>query len=328
MKKFEAVQIQHVARVHNKEADALANEQSEVKIVAIKFQEPKLQGQEELEDILFFLQTGECPKNMERIQRHRLARKSLPYQLIGDDLYHKGKDLILRRVPYVKEIKRILESCHDGVCGGHFAQEITSTKILQAGFTWPSMHRDAHHWCKTCKACQEAGNRQLSYGPRVPVVSYGPFEKWGIDAIGPLPCTTSGKEYIIVAVDYMTRWAEAASTTRITTIEVGKFVFDYICSRFGTPLEILSDRGPGFRGDLLNDLLARLKVKHIHSAPFYPQCNGLVGKVNGMVCKIIAKQVADRPKDWDKHLTAALWVYRTSFKVSLQFTPFHLHTEL
>ena len=324
MKKFEVVQIQHVAHIHNKEADLLANEQLEVHIGAIKFQEPKLQGQEMLEDILFFLHSGECPKNMERVQRHRLVKKSLSYQLIGDDLYHKGKDLILRRVPYVREIDKILESCHDGVCGGHFAQEITSRKILQAGFVWPSMHRDVQHWCKTCRACQEAGNRKLSYGPRVPIVSYGPFEKWGIDAIGPLPRTSSGKEYIIVAVDYMTRWAEAASTTRITATEVGKFVFDYICSRFGTPLELLSDRGPGFRSELLNDLLARLKIKHIHSTPYYPQCNGLVEKVNGMICKIIAKQVVDRPKDWDKHLTAALWAYRTSFKVSMQFTPFHL----
>ena len=131
MKKFEVVQIQHVARIHNKEADLLANEQLEVHIGAIKFQEPKLQGQEMLEDILFFLHSGECPKNMERVQRHRLVKKSLSYQLIGDDLYHKGKDLILRRVPYVREIDKILESCHDGVCGGHFAQEITSRKFCK-----------------------------------------------------------------------------------------------------------------------------------------------------------------------------------------------------
>ena len=105
----------------------------------------------------------------------------------------------------MEEISKILQSCHDGVCGGHFAQEVTSRKILQAGFVWTSMHSDVQHWCKTCKAFQEVGNRYLSHGPRLPIVSYGPFEKWGIDAIGPLPRTSSGKEYIIVAVDYMTR---------------------------------------------------------------------------------------------------------------------------
>ena len=72
------------------------------------------------------------------------------------------------------------------------------------------------------------------------------------------------------------------------------------------------------------DLLARLKVKYMHSSPYYPQCNGLVEKVNGILVKIISKQVKDKPKDWDKHLSTALWAYRTSFKVSTQFTLFHL----
>ncbi|MCO5573705.1 hypothetical protein L7F22_027479 [Adiantum nelumboides] len=122
----------------------------------------------------------------------------------------------------------------------------------------------------------------------------------------------------------MTKWAEAASVARITAADVSKFVLDYICSRFGTPLEILSDRGPGFRADLLDALLENLSIKHVHSTPYYPQCNGLVEKTNGVLCKIITKHVRDRPQDWDKHLTAALWAYRTSFKVSTQFTPYHL----
>ncbi|MCO5596833.1 hypothetical protein L7F22_050903 [Adiantum nelumboides] len=199
MKNFEAIQIQHISRQHNKEADNMANTQFEVMVGTIKFKEPLFQGQETMEDILYFLETGECPKHLERVQRHRLVRKALSYQLIGEHLYHKGKDLVLRRVPLVKEIER-----------------------------------------------------------------------------------------------------------------------------FGTPLEILSDRGPGFRADLLDALLENLSIKHVHSTPYYPQCNGLVEKTNGVLCKIITKHVRDRPQDWDKHLTAALWAYRTSFKVFTQFTPYHL----
>ncbi|MCO5608680.1 hypothetical protein L7F22_062894 [Adiantum nelumboides] len=142
--------------------------------------------------------------------------------------------------------------------------------------------------------------------------------------IKPLPRTSSRKQYILTATDYMTRWAKAACVARITAANVSKFVLDYICSRFGTPLEILSDRGPGFRADVLDALLENLSIKHVHSTPYYPQCNGLVKKTNGVLCKIITKHVKDRPQDWDKHLTAALWAYRTSFKVSTQFTPYHL----
>ncbi|MCO5549866.1 hypothetical protein L7F22_003340 [Adiantum nelumboides] len=133
-----------------------------------------------------------------------------------------------------------------------------------------------------------------------------------------------GKVVYIQRTLPLVRWAEVASVARITTTNVSKFVLNYICSRFGTPLEILSDRGPGFRADLLDALLENLSIKHVHSTPYYPQCNGLVEKTNGVLCKIITKHVRDRPQDWDKHLTAALWAYRTSFKVSTQFTPYHL----
>ncbi|MCO5591119.1 hypothetical protein L7F22_045097 [Adiantum nelumboides] len=127
-----------------------------------------------------------------------------------------------------------------------------------------------------------------------------------------------------MGVDYMTRWAEATATTSITAKEVAKFVFESICCRFGVPLEILSDRGPGFRGDLVGELMHNLGISRRHSTPYYPQCNGLVEKVNGLVCRIITKQVYNKPKEWDKHLQAALWAYRTSYKTSLGYTPFHL----
>ncbi|MCO5558646.1 hypothetical protein L7F22_012232 [Adiantum nelumboides] len=324
MKDFEAIQIQHILRQHDKEADNLASSQLEMMVGAVRFKEPLFQGQDTMEDILYFLETGECPKNLEKVQIHLLVKKALNYQLIGEHLYHKGKDLVLRKVPLVQEIEKILMSCHDGVCGGHFAQEITSKKILQAGFVWLSLHQDVQHWCRACKACQQAGDRKLSYGPRFPIFAYGPFEKWGINAIGPLPHTSTGKQYILTAIDYMTRWAKAASEAQKTVARVSKFVLDYICSRFGTPLKILSDKGPGFRADFLDALLKSLSIKHVHSTPHYPQCNGLVKKTNGVLCKIITKHVRDRPQDWDKHLTAALWAYITSFKVSTQFTPYHL----
>ena len=132
------------------------------------------------------------------------------------------------------------------------------------------------------------------YGPQQPITSFGPFEKWGIDAIGPLPRIARGKEYTIVGVDYMTKWAEAVSTSRITAKDVTKFIFNSICYRFGTPLEIISVGGPGFRGDLVKELMIKLGVKHRHSTPYYPQCNGLVEKVNGVIYKIISKHLGGK----------------------------------
>ena len=95
----------------------------------------------------------------------------------------------------------------------------------------------------------------------------------------------------------MTRWAEAISTRRITAQDVGKFVFENICCRFGTPLEIIFDHGPGFRGDVLKDLLRRLNVKHMFSSPYCPQCNCMVKKGNGGTSK---KYLKNRSKTSQK----------------------------
>ncbi|MCO5567338.1 hypothetical protein L7F22_021028 [Adiantum nelumboides] len=108
------------------------------------------------------------------------------------------------------------------------------------------------------------------------VIANGPFEKWGIDAMGPLPRTANGKLYILVAIDYMTR--------------------------FGTPLEIISDNGPGFRRGLLTEVCEELKVSHGRSTPYYPQSNGLVEKANGIIAEIIRKMVESKPKRWDNFL--------------------------
>ena len=85
-----------------------------------------------------------------------------------------------------------------------------------------------------------------------------------------MPRIAADKKYITVGVDYMMRWAEAVPTSRIIAKDVAKFVFDNICYRFGTPLEIISDRGPRFMGDLVKELMIKLGVKLRLSMPYYP----------------------------------------------------------
>ncbi|MCO5557653.1 hypothetical protein L7F22_011221 [Adiantum nelumboides] len=142
------------------------------------------------------------------------------------------------------------------------------------------------------------GNKRLLHGPRQLVFANGPFEKWGTDAMGPLPRTKNGKLYILVAIDYMTR--------------------------FGTPLEIVFDNGPGFRKSLLTEVCEELHIVHRHSTPYYPQSNGLVEKANGVIVGIIRKMMKNKTRLWDDFLDGALWAYRTTYKEATEFTPFHM----
>ncbi|MCO5578726.1 hypothetical protein L7F22_032571 [Adiantum nelumboides] len=139
--------------------------------------------------------------------------------------------------------------------------------------------------------------------------SRGPFEKWGIDAIGPLPRTANGKLYILVAIDYMTRWVEAQSVAHVNEKTVSRFVYTNIVCRFGTPLEIIFDNDPRFRKGLLTEVCEELKIQHRHITPNYPQSNGLVEKANGIIAGIIRKMVQSKPKLWDAFLDGALWAY-------------------
>ncbi|MCO5576523.1 hypothetical protein L7F22_030334 [Adiantum nelumboides] len=183
---------------------------------------------------------------------------------------------------------------------------------------------DVQHWCRSYHNCQVNGNKRLLYGPRQAVIANGPFEKWGMDAMGPLPRTANGKRYILVAIDSMTRWVEAQSIAKVNEKTVSKFVYTHICCRFGTPLEIVSDNGPGFRRGLLTKVCEVLKISHRHSTPYYPQSNGLVEKANGIIAGIIRKMVESKPKRWDNFLDGAIWAYITTYRDATQFTPFHL----
>ncbi|MCO5596274.1 hypothetical protein L7F22_050334 [Adiantum nelumboides] len=279
---------------------------------------------ESLTPVVNYILEGEFPKEFTIGQRRKLIKQASTFLWLEGALYQKGKDLVCRRVPSTNEIPKILKGLHEEACGGHFSHELTLKKVLLAGYVWPSMHADVQHWCRSCHNCQVNGNKRLLYGPRQAVIANGPFEKWGIDAMGPLPRTANGKLYILVAIDYMTRWVEAQSVAKVNEKTVSKFVYTHICCRFGTPLEIVSDNGPGFRRGLLTEVCEVLKSSHRHSTPYYPQSNGLVEKANGIIAGIIRKMVESKPKHWDNFLDGAIWAYRTTYRDATQFTPFHL----
>ncbi|MCO5608747.1 hypothetical protein L7F22_062962 [Adiantum nelumboides] len=279
---------------------------------------------ESLTPVVNYILEGEFPKEFTAGQRRKLIKQASTFLWLEGALYQKGKDLVCRRVPSTDEIPKILKGLHEEACGGHFSHELTLKKVLLAGYVWPSMHADVQHWCRSCHNCQVNGNKRLFYGPRQAVIANGPFEKWGIDAMGPLPRTTNGKLYILVAIDYMTRWVEAQSVAKVNEKTVSKFVYTHICCRFGTPLEIVSDNGPRFRRGLLIEVCEVLKISHRHSTPYYPQSNGLVEKANGIIAGIIRKMVESKPKHWDNFLDGAIWAYRTTYRDATQFTPFHL----
>lgn len=149
---------------------------------------------------------------------------------------------------------------------------------------------------------------------RKKILAFDIFEKWGIDAIGPLLVTHRGKCYILTAVDYLSRWAEAKAVKQVTAKEVAKFIYEDVCCRHGVPLEILSGRGQGFRSELMDYLCAKLKIRHNYATSYYPQCNGVNERFNGELVCMLTKVTSHHGKNSDLELPCALWAYRTAVK--------------
>ena len=116
--------------------------------------------------------------------------------------------------------------------------------------------------------------------PMFPVITVGPFTKWGIDFTTCHPASTRGDCYIIVAVDYFTNWVRAMPTFNNDGKTTTLFIFNQIVARFDIPREIVTDHGSHFQNQMMTELTSNLGLWQEHSSPYYPQANGQVEAVN------------------------------------------------
>ncbi len=144
---------------------------------------------EEYWEIIQYLDDMRFPIGATKAVRTRITHKSRNYSMISNQLYFQRRDGVLRRTIGKHDTSRLLYEFHDGFCGGHFARRITIEKILQTCYYWPTLFKDAHDYCRSCDVCQAYAQRSTVSGFLHPIPPLGPFEKWGIDLMGPLPMT-------------------------------------------------------------------------------------------------------------------------------------------
>eukprot|EP00253_Pinus_taeda_P024634 PITA_24634 len=152
----------------------------------------------------------------------------------------------------------------------------------------------------------------------------GPFTKWGIDFTTCNPPSAANHKYIIVAVDYFTKWAEAMPTYKNDSDTAALFLFNQVISRFGVPREIVIDHGSHFQNQLMSKLAFKLGFQQENSSPYYPRANGQVEAVNKTLKTILQWIIDKNQSNWHVMLYSALWAYRTSVKTATGFTPFQL----
>nr|GEU78945.1 DNA-directed DNA polymerase [Tanacetum cinerariifolium] len=134
---------------------------------------------------------------------------------------------ILRRCVHRQEDFKILKACHEGPTGGHHGANLTTKKVFDADFFWPLVYRDAHEMIKTYDTCQRQGKiSQRDEMPQNIIQVCKIFDIWGIDFMGPFP-SSKGNKYILVAVNYLSKWVEAKELPTNDTRVVVKVMIKY-----------------------------------------------------------------------------------------------------
>lgn len=219
----------------------------------------------------------------------------------------------------------VLRLAHDSLMAGHQGIARTTDRILTE-FFWPGCRSDIERYCKSCDICQRTVHRgrvgKVPLGD-MPLVSR-PFEKVAVDLIGPLiPASDRGYRYILTLVDCATRYPEAIPLKRIETEDVAEALVE-IFSRVGVPRELLSDRGSQFTSHMFAEVSRLLSLRCRTTTPYHPAANGLVERFNGTLKQMLKRMCTEKPKDWDRYVSALLFAYREVPQESTGFAPFEL----
>nr|GEW89590.1 transposon Ty3-I Gag-Pol polyprotein [Tanacetum cinerariifolium] len=227
-------------------------------------------------------------KGMTSQQKKKFFKDARHYFWDDPYLFRTCADQIIQRCVAGKEAIDILNTCHSGPTGGHYGASYTAKQVFDSGFYWPSIYKDAFELVKHCDSCQR-----------------------------------QGKKYILVAVDYLSKWVEAKALPMNDARVVVKFLKS-LFSWFGTPKAIISDRGTHFCNDHFLKVMAKYGVTHRLSTAYHPQTSGQVEVTNRELKRILERMVGENCASWSDKLEDALWAFRTIFKTSIGCTPYHL----
>ncbi|GKB17625.1 reverse transcriptase domain-containing protein [Tanacetum coccineum] len=238
-------------------------------------------------------------KGMSTQQKRKFFKDVKHYFWDDPYLFRICADQIIRRCVFGQEALEILKACHEGPTGGHHSANITARKVFDAGFFWPTIYKDAYELIKSCDACQRQGKiSQRDEMPQNAIQVCEIFDVWGIDFMGPFS-SSRGNKYILVAVDYLSKWVEAKALPTNDARVVVKF---------------------------LKSLFSRFEI-WVPPNVFLllpPLNEGQVEVTNRGLKRILERTVGENRASWSDKLDDALWAFRTAYKTPIGCTPYKL----
>ena len=186
------------------------------------------------------------------------------------------------------------------------------------------MRADVRRFCRGCLSCaSRKGPGRGVRPPLQPIPVKQPFHRVAVDVLQ-LPLTQRGNKYVVVFMDYFTKWVEAYAVPDQQAQTVARLLVENIVCRHGVPQELLSDRGSNFLSDLMLEVCSLLGIKKLNTSGYHPQTDGLVEKFNCTLINMISKHTDAGTVEWDQQLQLLLFAYRSMVQESTRESPFFL----
>ena len=185
------------------------------------------------------------------------------------------------------QVVPLLQVLYDSPTAGH-AEVNKIFQVVQQHYYWSQMFEDIWNYVKTCDDCQRRGGLQKNNIIHL-ISAKAPFQRIGIDIVGLLTITRRGNRYIIIAMDYFTKWPIVKALKEATVKAISKFIYQKIICEYGCPKVLQSDRETHFVNRVIEDLTEKFKIKHRLSSPYHPQTNSLVERFNQTLCEKLVK---------------------------------------
>jgi hypothetical protein len=272
MTQFRYINFYWIPRSQNAEANDLAQKASGYNAIPDKADFP-----------VQFLKTGDYRadifnylKDPARGTPKRIRYKVIKYVLIGDDMFYRTLEWLLLKCLGPTEANQLLHEVHEGACGAHQSTHKMKWLISRSRYYWPTMLEDCFKYYNGCQACQRFEKIQMVLASVTNlIIKPWPFRGWGMDMIGKInPPSSKGHQYILVIMDYFTKWVEVIPMKSVTSKNVINFIKEHVIHRFGIPQTITTDGGFIFISEEFSKFAAGVRIKLIRSSPYYAQANG------------------------------------------------------
>ncbi|KAK3015328.1 hypothetical protein RJ639_007271 [Escallonia herrerae] len=250
---------------------------------------------------------------------------SARYAIIEDVLYKHSFTLLYLCCLTPLEADYALREVHEGICGQHLGGRALAHKVLRHGYYWPTMHRDTLDYTKKCDACQRFSSiPRQSPSLLTSLSSSIPFAMWGIDIMGPFSPATAQHRFVIVTIDYFTKWAEVEALATITEKKCEDFFWRAIICCYGIPRVLVTDNGKQFDNPTFLTFCTNLAIEQCFTSVAHPQTNGQTKVTNRTLLQGIKKKLDGAKGLWVEELPKILWAYNTTTRNPTGETPFSL----